>query len=71
MDPLKRNGEVMIVVCTWNKQAEEVKLTLDTRALGVNLKEARNAENDKNVAFDGKTLTLNLEGYAVRLLHVR
>jgi hypothetical protein len=68
---LRHNGEVMIVVCTWNKDPEQVKLTLDTRALGVDLKEARNAENNETLAFDGKAITLDLEGYAVRILHVK
>ena len=68
---LKRNGELMIVVCTWNKDPEQVKLTLDTQGLGVNLKEARNSETGDALEFDGKTVALDLEGYAVAILHLK
>jgi len=68
---LSRNGEVMIVVCTWNGEAEQVKLALDTQVLGTDLKKARNAENQETIPFDGKTIALDLEGYGVRILHVK
>jgi len=68
---LERNGELMIVFATWNPEAATVSLTLDTAALGVDVKEALNAETGAAVAFDGREIALDLEGYEVGIVRVK
>jgi hypothetical protein len=67
---LERDGRLMIVVCTWNDEAETVKITPDLQALDVELTQARNAETGEKLDFDGQTLTFDLEGYGVRVVRL-
>ncbi len=68
---LERNGELMIVFASWNPEAAKVSLTLDSAALGVDVKEALNAETGATVAFDGREIRLDLEGYEVGIVKVK
>ncbi len=67
---LERNGNVMIVLCTWNSEPETVTLRLDTADLDISPTHARNAETKEPVTFDGETINLDLEGYGVRILRL-
>jgi len=69
---LKHGNEVMIVLATWNSQPAEVKLSLNAPVLKVKrLSEAVNAETGERLPLNANTITVDLEGYGVRILHVR
>jgi hypothetical protein len=71
---LQRNGQLLLILCTWNGKPERVTITLDQQALGLALTSAGNAEKtDETYVLDAATgsVTLDLEGYGVRLVRVR
>ena len=68
---LRRNGEFLLVLCTWNPRPGTVEATLETGALGVKPHAAANDETGEELRFDGRTVTLSLEGYGVRIVRVK
>ena len=69
---LKRGGELLLVLCTWNPKGEQVTLRLDTKALGIKPTRAADAESDKPLKLEGgRTVRLPLKGYDVRILHFK
>jgi hypothetical protein len=68
---LERDNELMILLTTWNSRPARVRLEIDTRALGVSPARACNAETGEGLPFDGTTVTLDVEGYDVRLIHLK
>jgi hypothetical protein len=68
---LRRKGQAFIAVCTWNPEPETVTLALDSEALGLDLRQAENAETGEALPFDNNTLTLALPGYGVRLVRLK
>ena len=71
---LKRGGEFMLIVATWNPKPADVKFTLDTRALKLRPTTVLNEEKkEETFRLDARraTFTVPLEGYGVRILRVR
>ncbi|MFW6164483.1 MAG: glycoside hydrolase domain-containing protein, partial [Planctomycetota bacterium] len=68
---LRRGDALLAVLCTWNPKPETVTLTLDTEALGLTPKAATDAESGEALGIKGgKTLTVPLDGYGVRILRL-
>jgi hypothetical protein len=68
---LRRGGECLLVLCTWNRKPETVTVTLDPKLLGGRAKTATDEETDAALAIQGNTLRIRLEGYGVRLVRIR
>jgi hypothetical protein len=69
---LKRGGEALLLLCTWNAKPETVHLSFDDRALGTTPREARDEETGETLSFDGQGgLVVPLESYGVRVLRVK
>lgn len=67
---LERNGELMIVIATWNGEQQSVTFALDGAELGVADGTLTNAETGDAIEIEDNTFTLDLPGYAVRILHL-
>jgi hypothetical protein len=68
---LEREGELLLVLATWNEAAETVDLTLDAGTLGLDLSQATDAETGEKLPLRGNRLAVELEGYGVRLVRLR
>lgn len=69
---LWRDGELLLVLCTWNPKPGKVTLKLDCRALGWTPSSATDAETGAILDFDGAgTLAVSLAGYGVRLIRLK
>ena len=71
---LRRGGELMLLVCTWNPQPAKVAFSLDLKKLAVSPAAASDVEKpDIPLAYDpgAGRLTLDLEGYGVRLVRLK
>lgn len=68
---LKRDGKLLIYLVTWNGDAAEVDLSLDTETLGLNLSEVKKAKTGEPVTklVDG-SFTVPVKGFGVRTLIV-
>lgn len=70
---LDNGKELMLLVCTWDPQPAKVVFSLDTAKLRLRPTSAVNAEKpDESLDYDAKAgkLTLDLEGYGVRLVRM-
>jgi hypothetical protein len=68
---LKRGSELLLAACSWNSQAEQARLKLDTRALGLSPKAVQSivkAEGACSYDPDTGTITLDLPAYGEALL---
>jgi len=68
---LKRNGELMLVLCTWNAKPATETLTLDTKALGLTPAAATDEETGEALKLEGGKLTVPLDAYGVRLIRLK
>jgi hypothetical protein len=62
---LQRGDELLLLLCTWNSNPEEI-----TVALPIPASRCVDAETGEAVALDVGKLRLQLEGYGVRLLRI-
>ncbi|MFP4058439.1 MAG: glycoside hydrolase domain-containing protein [Candidatus Brocadiia bacterium] len=68
---LQRGTRLLLVLCTWSPKPETVELTLDLEALGLRPTEATDGETGEQLPLRGDALAVPLEGYGVRLVHVK
>ncbi|MGD0091657.1 MAG: glycoside hydrolase domain-containing protein [Planctomycetota bacterium] len=69
---LKRNGKLLLLICTWNPKAAEVTFQLDAAKAGLKPTAAVDAEKpDQPLKLDGAALTLPLESYGVRMVELK
>ena len=64
---LQRDGRLMLLLCTWNENEADLDVTIDTRALGVDVSRAVNVETDETAKAAGGDFPLTMPGYGVRL----
>jgi hypothetical protein len=67
---LKRDGKLMILLCTWNENATELTVKTDAGALGVQLSNAVNVEDGESVRAAGGNFRLEMPGYGTRILRL-
>lgn len=65
---LERNGELMIVLCTWNPKPADVTLNFDAKALGVTLHKAIDAESGVPINLYGTRVAVHIGGYGSRII---
>jgi hypothetical protein len=66
---LEKDGERLLLLCTWNGEARDVKITLKT---GTPVGEALDAETPETTfAVKDNILTVPMSGYGVRLMRMR
>lgn len=66
---LEKDGERLLLLCTWNGEARDVKIALKT---ATPLQEASDAETPETTfAVEGNALTMPMASYGVRLLRLR
>jgi len=69
---LKKDEELLLVLCTWRPKPHTAELAFDARALGSNLSEATDAESGEKLAVKGgSALSVPLDGYGVRIVRLR
>jgi len=68
---LECNGQLMLVVCTWNPQPETVTFKFDNALTGLKPTGATDAETGAALDFDGTALKLPLDGYGVRIVTMK
>jgi hypothetical protein len=67
---LRRGDRLMLVLTTWNENADTVTVTVDEQALGVKLHRAKNAETGDPIALNNGQMKLDLTPYAVRVVRL-
>ena len=65
---MERDGELMLLLCTWNPQSSTVELTIDNAALGLEPTQAHDAESGEQLTMSGNTVTVPMRGYGVRII---
>ena len=68
---VKRNNELLLVLCTWNPEPESVEVKLDPVILGMTPAAASNEETKEAIPFADGKLTLKLDGYGVRMIRLK
>jgi len=68
---LKRNNELLLVVCTWNPQPETVEITFDSEKLGMTPATAVNAETNAVLPLQDTTAKLDLSAYGVEVIRLK
>lgn len=69
---LKRDGELMVVLCTWNPKSEKVELSLEPNRLAVDVSQVVNAENGETIGKLGDgAFSIDMNGYGVRLFRIK
>ncbi|MFP4028256.1 MAG: glycoside hydrolase domain-containing protein [Candidatus Brocadiia bacterium] len=68
---LERDGQLLLVLTTWNGEPETVTVSLDSQNLDVDPETVVDAETEESIELDGDEFALEMEGYGVRMIRIR
>lgn len=67
---LKRDGKLMVLLCTWNENDARLSVQIDADALGVDVSQAVNAGNDESVKAPAGDFSFEMPGYGTRIFQL-
>jgi hypothetical protein len=65
---LKRDGRLMVLLCTWNENDGRLTVKIDAEALGLDPVRVTDVTNDESVEIDSGVFVVDMPGYATRIL---
>ena len=69
---VKHHGELMVLFCTWNPDNNEVRVSIDTDALGLQPEEAKNVEQEDELRdIQNGKFSFTMPGHGVRVFHIK
>lgn len=67
---MQRKDELMVLFCTWNPEAERLRVGLDAKGLGVDVRRAMNVEDGSKTKISGGEFEFQMPGYGTRLIRL-
>lgn len=68
---LRRDGEALIMLVTWNDEEQTVNVDIDTDALDIDVAQATNAESGQTMPAPDGDFAFTMPGYGIRIYRLK